>query len=64
MTTPERARDLKKKPIYVSGMGRQDTYRGSSIPIATLWRETLPKAAEMAYGMAGDGRDDIDALMI
>ena len=64
MTTPERARDLKKKPVYISGIGRQDTYRGSSIPNTNLWRDTMPKAAEMAYGMAGITRDDVDALMI
>lgn len=64
MTTPERARDLKKKPVLISGIGRQDTYRGSSIPNTTLWRETMPKAAEMVYGMAGITRDDVDALML
>lgn len=64
MTTPERARDLKKKPVLISGLGRQDTYRGSSIPNTTLWRETMPKAAEMVYGMAGVTRDDVDALML
>ena len=64
MTTPERARDLKQKPVYISGIGRQDTYRGSSIPNTNLWRDTMPKAAEMAYGMAGIARDDVDALMI
>lgn len=64
MTTAERARDLKKKPVYVSGIGRQDTYKNSSMPNITLWRDTMPKAAEMVYGMAGVDRKDIDALMI
>ena len=64
MTTPERARDLKKRPVFVSGIGRQDTYRGSSIPNTSLWRETMPKAAAMAYGMAGIGREAVDALML
>lgn len=64
MTTAERARDLKQRPVYVAGMGRQDTYRGSSIPNATLWRDTMPKAATMAYEMSGVSRDEIDGLMI
>ncbi|MDO9068568.1 MAG: thiolase family protein [Deltaproteobacteria bacterium] len=64
MTTAERARDLNKKPIYISGIGRQDTYQGSSLPNHRLWRETMPKAAEMAYGMAGVTQRDIDALMV
>ncbi len=64
VTTAERARNLRKKPVYISGMGRQDTYRGSSIPNTSLWRDTMPKAAAMAYGMAGITPADVDALMI
>ncbi|MEP7205656.1 MAG: thiolase family protein [Casimicrobiaceae bacterium] len=64
MTTAERARDLKQKPVYVSGIGRQDTGRGSSLPNTTLWRDTMPRAAEMVYAMADVSRNDIDALMI
>ena len=64
ITTPERARDLRQKPVTIAGIGRQDTYRASSLPNMTLWRDTMPKAAEMAYGMAGIGRDAVDALMI
>lgn len=64
VTSAERAKDLKKKPVYISGIGRQDTYRGSSVPNTGFWRDTMPKVAEMAYGMAGVGRDAVDALMI
>ncbi|HWK68298.1 MAG TPA: thiolase family protein [Rhizobiaceae bacterium] len=64
MTTAERAKDLKKRPVYVSGIGRQDTYRGSSLPNTNFWQDTMPKAAEMVYGMAEVGREDMDALMI
>lgn len=64
VTTAERARNLPKKPVYITGIGRQDTYRNSSMPNTTLWRDTMPKAADMAFGMAGVDRKDIDALMI
>ena len=64
MTTTDRARDLRTKPVLLAGLGRQDTYRNSSLPSVSLWRETMPRAAEMAYGMAGAGRDAMDALMI
>ena len=64
ITSAERARDLKKTPVYITGIGRQDTYRNSSIPNTSFWRDTMPKAAEMAFGMAGVERGDIDALMI
>lgn len=64
MTTAERAKDLRKKPVYVAGIGRQDTYVGSSLPNTNFWQDTMPKAADMVYGMAGVGREDMDALMI
>ncbi|MBI4182798.1 MAG: thiolase family protein [Proteobacteria bacterium] len=64
MTTAERAKDRRKRPVYLMGLGRHDTYRHSSLPNYLLWRETMPMAAEMAFGMAGIGRDDVDALMI
>lgn len=64
MTTTDRARDLEKPPVLLAGIGRQDTYRNSSMPTHTLWRDTMPRAAEQVYAMAGVGRDDIDALMV
>lgn len=64
MTTADRARDLAKPPALLAGIGRQDSYRQSSIPSCSLWRETMPRAAEQVYAMAGVGREDIDALMI
>ncbi|MFZ4759281.1 MAG: thiolase family protein [Burkholderiaceae bacterium] len=64
VTSAERARDLKQRPAYIEGIGRHDTYRGSSLPNLGLWRDTMPKAAEMVYGMAGVGRNDVDALMV
>lgn len=64
LTTPERARDSRQRPVTIAGIGRQDTYRRASLPNMTLWRDTMPKAVDMAYGMAGIGRDAVDALMI
>jgi len=64
MTTAERARDLRKKPVLIQGIGRQDTYRHSSMPNWNLWRDTLPRCADMAFSMAEVDRKDIDGLMI
>lgn len=64
LTTAERARDLAQPPVLIKGIGRQDTYRHSSMPNWTLWRDTLPKCADMAFSMADIERKDIDALMI
>ena len=64
MTTTDRARDLAKPPVLIAGIGRQDSYRQSSMPSYSLWRDTMPKAAEQVYAMAGISRSDVDALMI
>jgi len=64
LTTKERAKNLKKQPVYVMGIGRQDTYKNSSMPNVNLWRDTMPRCAEMVYSMAGVNQSDIDGLMI
>jgi acetyl-CoA acetyltransferase len=64
LTTAERARDLNKKPVLIRGIGRQDTFRHSSMPNWKLWRDTLPKCADMAFSMADIDRADVDALMV
>ena len=47
MTTKERARDLKKRPIMISGIGAREAFTSASI----------------SNGMAGVGPNDVDALM-
>ena len=64
VSSAEQARDARKPAAYIEGIGRQDTYRDSSLPNLRLWRDTMPRAAEMVYGMAGVGREDVDGLMI
>lgn len=66
MTTADRARDMKKKPVYISGMAREDTYENSSIYSAPddLWFGALDRMAGRIYGQAGIGRDAVDGLMI
>ena len=64
ITSAERAKDMPKKPVFITGMGRQDTYRNSSLPNVNLWRDSMPKAADMVYGMADVTRADVDAVMI
>jgi len=64
LTTRDRAADLRQKPASIMGIGRHETYRHSSMPNWNLWRDTLPKCAEMVYSMAGIDRSDVDGLMI
>jgi acetyl-CoA acetyltransferase len=64
LTSLERARDLRKKPVVVAGVGGQDALVHSSYPQHDFWYEPLQKTAGQVYGMAGVGPEDIDALMV
>lgn len=65
MTTPERAADLKKPPVYLSGTGGRDAYRQSSIQNFDLnfWYDEVAEAGKSAFEGAGISHDDVDALM-
>jgi acetyl-CoA acetyltransferase len=58
VTSAERARDLKKPPVYVLGMGQG--HLGGD-PIDTL-ASGAPIAAETAFKMAGLGLKDVDLV--
>jgi acetyl-CoA acetyltransferase len=64
MTTAERAKDLRKRPVLISGVGAQDVYREASIPNFALdsWYEATRKVAAETFGMAGLGTDDVDVF--
>jgi acetyl-CoA acetyltransferase len=65
LTTSERARDLRQKPVYISGIGAQDNFIGSSLPNFSpdFWYSAQRKVAGQVYGMAGVTHQDIDAFM-
>jgi acetyl-CoA acetyltransferase len=64
MTTPERAKDLKKKPVYISGYARQDDFSQASIPSPDYWHPLLHQVSGQVYDRAGIDRDAVDGLMI
>lgn len=64
MTTADRAKDLKKKPVYVAGSVRQDLLDQSSFPRLDYWYPAMQKMAGEIYDKAGVERDDLDGLMI
>lgn len=64
MTTPERAKDMKKRPVYVSGFARQDDFSQNSLPPNDYWYPALKKVEQQVYDRAGISRNDIDGLMI
>lgn len=67
ITSAERAKDLKQRPVYIGGMqgmrsGRDEFIfapRGLGI---NQQREAQSKPEDLVYRMAGVGREDIDAL--
>ena len=64
MTTAERAKDLRKPPVYVSGFARQDRLTRSSTPDSEFWFPALNRVAGQVYERAGIGRDELAGLMI
>jgi acetyl-CoA acetyltransferase len=64
LTGAERARDLKKRPVYIRGFGQAAALAGSTFPPDDYWRAPMRKVAEDVYGMAGAAAEDMDALMI
>lgn len=64
MTSAERAKDLKQKPVYVSGYAREDVFDTASIPRQDYWYSALKRIESQVYENAGISRDEIDGLMI
>ncbi len=65
LTTTERARDLKKPPVLISGVGAQDAFTDSAISnfAQNFWFDELQSVAAQAYGMAGIGPRDVDVFL-
>ena len=65
LTTPDRARDAKQKPVHVSGFGGRDSFKTSAIANFNIdfWHDEVAEAGRQAYEMAGVGHADVDALM-
>lgn len=65
MTTTERAKDLKKRPVRVSGFGARESYSDSSIPnfSRNFWYDEVAAAGQDALEMSGLELSDVDALM-
>ncbi|MBI4182795.1 MAG: thiolase family protein [Proteobacteria bacterium] len=64
LTSAERARDLRKPPVYIRGFAQATRLSESYVPPDDFWRAPLEAVAGDVYAMAGAGRDDMDALMI
>ncbi len=63
LTSPERARALRKPLVYVSGYARADALE-QAVPRMDYWYPALQNVAGKVYERAGIARSDIDALML
>ncbi|QCI67370.1 thiolase family protein [Phreatobacter stygius] len=63
VTSAERARDLKRPPVLLSGYTRQDAFHYGSSPADDFWYGNL-SACRSVYDRAGIGRDDLSGLGI
>ena len=64
LTTPERAADLKKPPVFIRGMGRQEAFRAYETPDLVMQSFQQEAAARMVFGMADMSVQDIQALYV
>lgn len=64
LTTADRARDLKKTPVLVSGVGAQEAFTSSDIGnfAANFWYDELRVVARDVYAMAGVSPQDVDVF--
>lgn len=64
VTTPERAKDLRKPPVYVRGAALQTVFADSTFPPDDFWGGALGSVRKRSFADAGLVHDDMDALMI
>lgn len=64
LTTAERARDLKKKPVYLSAFGTASELTTQSSMPRNYWKDPMGRIRDRIYRMAGVDRKDMSGLMI
>ena len=64
ITSAERAKDLKRPPVLISGYARQDNFTYGSAPPTDYWQSNLGAVREQIYTRAGLGREDLSGLGI
>jgi len=64
LTTAERAKDLKKPPIYIMGMGTNEVLPSLELYDVHLRRSIHEPSGKMAMEMGGVSHKDIDALYV
>ncbi len=65
LTNADRARDGRKLPVMISGVGGQESFSRCSIGNFDIdfWHDAVATAGREAFGMAGVTNADVNALM-
>jgi acetyl-CoA acetyltransferase len=65
LTSKDRAKDFRKRPVMISGVGSQETFNPSAFANFDMdfWYPSVSSAGKQAYEMAGVTPKDVDALM-
>jgi len=63
LTSAEKARHLRKPPVYVSGFSSRDVF-DQAAPRFDYWYPALRQVSREVYERAGIARDEIDGLML
>jgi len=64
ITSAERAKDMKKPPVYIRGFSQSSKLNGSTFPPEDLWHDAMKKTASDVYKKADIKQVELDALMI
>ncbi len=64
ITSAERAADLRRPPVLISGYARQDNFTYGSAPPTDFWQSNLGAVRDQIYTRAGIGRDELQGLGI
>jgi acetyl-CoA acetyltransferase len=64
ISSPERARDMKKMPVHIRGSALQTVFTDSMFPPDDFWFGAMKSVTERSFGTAGLGLEDMSALMI
>jgi acetyl-CoA acetyltransferase len=63
LTSADRAKDLRKDPVYIAGYSRRDVF-DQAAPRLDFWYPVLQQISKEVYARAGISREEIDGLMI
>lgn len=64
LTRADRARDMRKKPVYVRGFAQAADLVASTFPSEDFWYGAMSRAAAEVYRMADVTCENMDALMV